>query len=145
MEQVRIGIIGAGRIAHIMSAAYSQIRECRLLAVNDIVRSAAERLGARFNIPLVYDDYRELLNSAEVDAVLVCVPTQLHEEVTLAAAQAGKHIFCQKPMALTVAQCERMTQAANRVAWCFRWGSCCDSLLHLEKSSSGWIVERSER
>ena len=113
MEQVRIGIIGAGRIAHIMSAAYSQIRECRLLAVNDIVRSAAERLGARFNIPLVYDDYRELLNSAEVDAVLVCVPTQLHEEVTLAAAQAGKHIFCQKPMALTVVQCERMTQAAK--------------------------------
>jgi myo-inositol 2-dehydrogenase/D-chiro-inositol 1-dehydrogenase len=113
MEEVRIGIIGAGRIAQIMSAAYSQIRECRLLAVNDVIRKAAERLAARFNIPTIYDDYRELLACQEVDAVLVCVPTQLHEEVTLAAAQAGKHIFCQKPMALTVEQCERMTEAAE--------------------------------
>ena len=113
MEEVKIGIIGAGRIAHIMSAAYSQIRECRLLAVNDVVRSAAERLAAKFNIPSIHDDYRELLSSTEVDAVLVCVPTHLHEEITLAAAQAGKHIFCQKPMALTVEQCERMTQAAE--------------------------------
>jgi myo-inositol 2-dehydrogenase/D-chiro-inositol 1-dehydrogenase len=113
MEQVRIGIIGAGRIAQVMSAAYSQIRESRLLAVTDIFRSAAERLAARFNIPIIHDDYRELLASKEVDAVLVCVPTQWHEEVTLAGVEAGKHIFCQKPMALTVEQCERMTQAAE--------------------------------
>ena len=133
MEQVRIGIIGAGRIAQVMSAAYSQIRECRLLAVNDIVRSAAERLAARFTIPIIHDDYRELLASKEVDAVLVCVPTQWHEEVTLAAAEAGKHIFCQKPMALTVEQCERMTQAAEARASYFKWGSCCDLLPHLQK------------
>src|ERR1700733_7879303 len=113
MEEVRIGIIGAGRIANIMSAAYSQIRECRLLAVNDVVRSAAERLATKFKIPIIHDDYRGFLSSAEVDAFLICVPTHLHEEITLAAAQAGKHIFCQKPMALTVEQCQRMTQAAE--------------------------------
>jgi myo-inositol 2-dehydrogenase/D-chiro-inositol 1-dehydrogenase len=113
MEKVRIGIIGAGRIAHIMAAAYCQIRECQLVAVNDVVRSVAERFAARFNIPIIHDDYRELLSSTEVDAVLVCVPTHLHEEITLAAAKARKHIFCQKPMALTVEQCERMNQAAE--------------------------------
>jgi myo-inositol 2-dehydrogenase/D-chiro-inositol 1-dehydrogenase len=113
MDQIRIGIVGAGRIAQIMSAAYSRIRECRLQAVNDVIRGAAERHAARFNIPVIYDDYRQLLASQDVDAVLVCVPTQLHEEITLAAAEAGKHIFCQKPMALTVEQCERMTQAAE--------------------------------
>src|ERR1700721_2218664 len=113
MEEVRIGIIGAGRIAHIMGAAYSQIRECRLMAVNDVVRSAAERLATKFNIPTIHDDYRELLSSADVDAVLVCVPTHLHEEITLAAAPAGKHVFCQKPMALPVEQGERVTKRAG--------------------------------
>ena len=113
MEEVRIGIIGAGRIAQVMSAAYSQIRECRLLAVTDIIRSAAERLAARFNIPIIHADYRELLASREVDAVLICVPTQWHEEVTLAAAEAGKHIFCQKPMALTARQVGEMIAAAQ--------------------------------
>ena len=113
MEQVRIGIIGAGRIAHIMSDAYRQLAEARLVAVADIVRAASERLAAKCNIPLICENYRDLLASDGVDAILVCVPTHLHEEVVLAAAQAGKHIFCQKPMALTVEQCVRMTEAAE--------------------------------
>jgi myo-inositol 2-dehydrogenase/D-chiro-inositol 1-dehydrogenase len=113
MEQVRIGIIGAGRIANIMSDAYRQLPEARLVAVADVVRAASERLATKCNIPVIYENYRDLLVSDDVDAVLVCVPTHLHEEVVLAAAKAEKHIFCQKPMALTVEQCVRMTEAAN--------------------------------
>jgi myo-inositol 2-dehydrogenase / D-chiro-inositol 1-dehydrogenase len=113
MEQVRIGVIGAGRIAHIMSNAYREVTEAKLVAVADIVRAASERLAARSEIPVIHENYLDLLASDGVDAVLVCVPTHLHEEVVLAAAQAGKHIFCQKPMALTVEQCVRMTEAAK--------------------------------
>jgi myo-inositol 2-dehydrogenase/D-chiro-inositol 1-dehydrogenase len=113
MEQVRIGIIGAGRIAQVMSDAYRQLPEAKLVAVADVVRAASERLAARCEIRVVHENYADLLASDGVDAVLVCVPTQLHEEVVLAAAQAGKHIFCQKPMALTVEQCVRMTEAAK--------------------------------
>jgi myo-inositol 2-dehydrogenase / D-chiro-inositol 1-dehydrogenase len=96
MEQVRIGIIGAGRIAHIMSDAYRQVPEARLVAVADVVGAASERLVAKCSIPVIYENYGDLLASDGVDAVLVCVPTDLHEEIVLAAAAAGKHIFCQK-------------------------------------------------
>jgi myo-inositol 2-dehydrogenase/D-chiro-inositol 1-dehydrogenase len=96
-----------------MSDAYRQVAEARLVAVADIVRAASERLAGKYEIPVICENYQDLLASDRVDAVLVCVPTHLHEEVVLAAAQAGKHIFCQKPMALTVEQCVRMTEAAK--------------------------------
>jgi len=113
MNQVRIGIIGAGRISHVMCAAHAQVPESKLQGVFDIVGEAAERLARKFDIPCRYDSYQEMLASDEIDAVLVCTPTFLHEQIVVDAAQAGKHVFCQKPMALTLEQCERMNRAAE--------------------------------
>ncbi|MCK9858659.1 Gfo/Idh/MocA family oxidoreductase [Paenibacillus sp. ATY16] len=113
MNQVRIGIIGAGRISHVMSKAHSEVPESRLHGVFDIVRSSAEKLAKQYNIPNIYDSYQEMLASSEIDAVLVCTPTFLHEQIVIDAVNAGKHVFCQKPMALTVEQCERMNAAAQ--------------------------------
>ncbi|MBB6669459.1 Gfo/Idh/MocA family protein [Cohnella nanjingensis] len=114
MNQVRIGIIGAGRISHVMSAAHAQVPESKLQGVFDVARGASERLADKFGIPLIFESYEEMLASDEIDAVLVCTPTFLHEQIVIDAANAGKHVFCQKPMALTVEQCERMNDAARR-------------------------------
>ena len=114
MNEVRIGVIGAGRISHVMAAAHAQVPESRLVGVFDVVRGASERLAEKFGIPRIYDSYQEMLASDEIDAVLVCTPTFLHERIVIDAADAGKHVFCQKPMALTLEQCERMNEAAVR-------------------------------
>ena len=113
LKQVGIGIIGAGRIADIMATAYSLIGEVSLVAVADVVRKAAEGIAGRFSIKNVFEDYSDLLAQPEVDAVLICAPTFLHKEIALAAARAGKHVFCQKPLALTVADCESINRAAE--------------------------------
>jgi myo-inositol 2-dehydrogenase / D-chiro-inositol 1-dehydrogenase len=113
MNRVRIGIIGAGRIAHVMANAYQSVPEAELVAVADVVQPAAQTFALKFGVADIFKSYLDLLASASVDAVLVCVPTFLHEEVSIAAAEVGKHIFCQKPMALTVAGCEAITRAAE--------------------------------
>ena len=113
MEKIGIGIIGAGRISHVMSPAYAKLGQARLAAVADVVPGAAEKLAGKFDIPLTFERYEELLARPEVDAVLICTPTFLHEEIAIAAAKARKHIFCQKPMALTVEACEAIDRAAR--------------------------------
>lgn len=114
MNQVRIGVIGAGRISHVMAAAHAQVPESKLHGVFDVVAGSAAGLAAKFDIPNVYDSYQAMLADGDIDAVLVCTPTFLHEQIVVDAANAGKHVFCQKPMALTVEQCERMQEAAVR-------------------------------
>jgi len=114
MNQVRIGVIGAGRISHVMANAHSQVPESKLNGVFDVVRESSERLARKFDIPHIFDSYQDMLASDEIDAVLVCTPTFLHEQIVIDAANAGKHVFCQKPMALTLEQCERMNEAALR-------------------------------
>jgi myo-inositol 2-dehydrogenase/D-chiro-inositol 1-dehydrogenase len=114
MNRVRIGIIGAGRIGNVMANAYQSVPEAELVAVADVVRAVAETFAKKFDIPAVFESYAELLKSGNVDAVVICAPTFLHEEISIAAAKAGKHIFCQKPMALTVEACEAITAAAEQ-------------------------------
>jgi myo-inositol 2-dehydrogenase/D-chiro-inositol 1-dehydrogenase len=113
MDRIGIGIIGAGRISQVMAAAYAKLGQARLAAVADVVPGHAEKLAGSFDIPSTFKHYEELLGCPEVDAVLICTPTFLHEEIAVAAAKARKHIFCQKPMALTVEGCEAIDSAAR--------------------------------
>src|SRR3982074_3224078 len=114
MKRVRIGIIGAGRIANVMAGAHSKVSEGARAAGADVVPRVAQDFAVKFGISAVFEDYAKLLAKEEVDAVAVCAPTLLHEEMAIAAAKAGKHIFCQKPMALTVESCESITAAAEK-------------------------------
>jgi myo-inositol 2-dehydrogenase/D-chiro-inositol 1-dehydrogenase len=108
---VRIGIIGAGRIADIMAAAYADLPAVQLLAVADINRTTAQRFSDKYDIKHQFQDYNELLALADLDAVLICLPTFLHREASIAACRARKHIFCQKPLGLTVDDCEAIGAA----------------------------------
>lgn len=111
---VGVGLIGCGRagMVHGVNLA-NRIEESSLRAISDADEekrsAAAERLGA----PNAYADYRRLLDDREVQAVVVVTPTKLHCEIVVAAAEAGKHVFCEKPMALNADECRRMIRATR--------------------------------
>jgi len=120
-ETIRIGLIGAGRIARVHANAYKTVSGGSLVACADVVRSAAESLGQEYGMD-VYPDYRELLDRPDVDGVILATPNGLHAEQMIAAARAGKHVFCQKPIALTLEDADRMIEVARETGIVFQTG-----------------------
>ena len=115
MSKIRAGLIGTGTIAH--SAHLPAMRYLRhdieLVAVADIRPEAAEAAVREYGAETWYADYRDLLERDDIDFVDICTPEFLHCEQVVAAARAGKHILCEKPMAATVAEADRMIEAAT--------------------------------
>ena len=110
----RVGLIGCGNIGaggHL--PAYAHSPEAELVAVCDaveeLVHAASERSGAT-----AYTDYRRLLERKDINMVDICLPTYLHAQVAVAAAEAGKHVLCEKPMAHTLEAAEAMIEAAEK-------------------------------
>jgi len=98
-KELKIGVIGAGRIGKLhASNLASRVSGARLVAVSDVNKKYAEELAASLGIPAVYDNYADLLADPNVDAVFICSSTDTHSEISMAAAKAGKHIFCEKPI-----------------------------------------------
>ncbi len=102
LPAVGIGIVGAGFIAETRARAYAAVRgySARMVAVASRRREGAEAFASRHGLPaaVVAPDYRRLLERADVDVVDLCVPNHLHREMTEAAAAAGKHVICAKPL-----------------------------------------------
>lgn len=120
MEKNKIGIcvIGAGRAGRIHMKNFARsVPHARLSAVVDPFEDVAAIAQQDFEIPGRYLSYKDALLDKDVDAVVAVSPTVYHKEIVVAAAQAGKHILCEKPMAMNVAECEAMIRAAeeNRV------------------------------
>ena len=111
---LQIGLIGAGRIGqvHASTIAY-RVPAAQLAAVTDPVRSAAETVAARFRIPTIAAGYQAIMDDPGIDAVLICTPTPTHAEIIRAAARAGKAIFCEKPVALTLEVTDRALEAVD--------------------------------
>jgi predicted dehydrogenase len=96
-----VGIAGAGAIAQIAHLpAYRRLRNVRVTALCDTDPTKLRVLSSKHGIPLTFRAYEELLASREVDAVDICLPTPLHRGGVLAALAAGKHVLCEKPLAL---------------------------------------------
>lgn len=112
---VTTGIIGAGRIGqvHAENLTY-RIPDAGVLAIADIDISAAESCAERLNIRHTFDDPRYIFEHPDIDAVLICSPTPLHAPHIEAAAAAGKHIFCEKPVALELDAIDQALEAAER-------------------------------
>ena len=98
-NKIRIGVIGTGQIGKHHLDNYSKVSSAELVAVADINGAEAERVAALHAIPHVYTDFRQLLARDDIDAVDVCLHNNLHMPVTVAALEAGKHVYCEKPMA----------------------------------------------
>jgi UDP-N-acetylglucosamine 3-dehydrogenase len=113
-EPIGIGVIGCGGIAqeaHLPN--YAKESQVRLVAVADTDEARAREVAARFGVPNVYTDYRQLLARDDIQAVSVCTPNYLHAEQTIAALQAGKHVLCEKPMAISLSQAQEMIDTAG--------------------------------
>ena len=114
MKKLRIGIIGVGGIAqdrHI--PAFLQLNDCyEITAVSDINIERANEIAKKHSITYVFEDYRELFSM--VDAVCICTPNKFHAEITITAFEAGVHVLCEKPMALSADECEAMIAASQK-------------------------------
>jgi predicted dehydrogenase len=125
-DTVGIGVIGAGLISayHLAGLAASGGADVRVLAARSTTRAAP--LAKRFCIPEVATDWRAVLERADIDAVLIATPDATHEQIAVAAAQAGKAILLQKPMAMSLDKCRRIIAAAReagvdlQVSWMHR-------------------------
>lgn len=116
LSPVRIGSIGAGgiaRSAHLPN--YLKQPDCQIVAVSDVVFEAAVRAKNDFGIEHAYDDFREMVKRDDIDAVSVCTPNVMHHEATVAALEAGKHVLCEKPLAMNAREGQAMIDTARRV------------------------------
>jgi phthalate 4,5-cis-dihydrodiol dehydrogenase len=110
---IGIGIIGAGRISGAHARAAASLPQTRLAAVAEPDEERRAAFGARYG-GTPFADTHEMLECPDVDAVVVALPHWLHAEVSCAALEAGKHVLLEKPMAMTVAECDAMIAAARR-------------------------------
>lgn len=110
--EIGVCVIGAGRAGRIHAANYRRsVPHARLVAIVDPNREAAEDAAKELGIDRYYTDYRQALENSRVQAVVVVTPTAFHREIVVAAARAGKHVLCEKPMAMNEAECDEMIDA----------------------------------
>jgi myo-inositol 2-dehydrogenase/D-chiro-inositol 1-dehydrogenase len=114
-RRLSIGIIGAGRIGavHAETLAF-RLPEALPLIIADIKRPAAEEVAARCGIPRATESAEEILADPKVEAVLICSSTDTHADLIVAAARAGKHIFCEKPIDHSLEKIDRALAAVRR-------------------------------
>jgi predicted dehydrogenase len=110
---LRWGILGTGTIAHTFAAALGKTAEAKLVAVGSRSRESAERFAAECGGARPHGDYAELIADPEVEAVYIATPHPMHADLAIAAARAGKHVLCEKPLTLDRADCERVVVAAR--------------------------------
>ena len=116
-KKTRVGIIGCGGIAngkHMPSL--KKVADCEMVAFCDIVLERAEQAAEKYGTEdaKVYTDYKELLKDQSIDVVHVCTPNRSHSFITVDALEAGKHVMCEKPMAINFVEAKKMLDAAAR-------------------------------
>lgn len=122
-SKLNLALVGAGRMG-IAYARYmaSRIPDATLYAVADVRRETAEATRAEFGASRAVTDYRELLSDKNVDAIVVMTPTKLHKEVVIDAALAGKSIFCEKPLSLSLPDAQAMKDVVVKSGVFFQLG-----------------------
>jgi myo-inositol 2-dehydrogenase/D-chiro-inositol 1-dehydrogenase len=112
---VRVGVIGAGRIGKIHAEDLkNRVSGATVTIVADPDFKAAQELAGRLQIGRASADYREVLRDPAVDAVAICSPTALHAQHIIEAAQAGKHVFCEKPIAYDLKQIDQVLKEVEK-------------------------------
>ena len=110
---IKVGIIGCGKIAQVRHIPeYTANPDTEVYGFYDLNLARAEELAKKYG-GKAYASYEELLADPEIEAVSVCVANHAHAEISIAALKAGKHVLCEKPMAITLEECEAMVAAAK--------------------------------
>ena len=114
MERVRIGIVGSAFSSNLHAEALREVCHGVVTAACSSDRSRVEEFARKWKIPATCTDYRQLLDRQDVDAIVVGIPNDLHRQVVVAAAQSGKHVFVEKPIAHTLADADAMLAACRQ-------------------------------
>ena len=122
-KKIGIGVIGVGAIGRVHAQNLARrVPNASLVAIADANKAAADAVATQTGVQEVYVDYHRLLQDKDVEAVVVATPTFLKLEVVKAACEAGKHVFCEKPMALTLKECDEFIAASDRAGVKFQVG-----------------------
>lgn len=113
-NQLNLGIIGAGRIGRVHAESIYRIPNATVLGVSDLYLESAQQCAADFDIPAAHQDHRVLLDDPAIDAIVICSSTDTHTQFMREAAEAGKHIFCEKPIALDLAEIDAALETVAR-------------------------------
>src|SRR5215467_44373 len=115
VHRLKMGLIGAGRIGRLHAEHLtSRILSADLLMVADAFEEVARETAEHYAIPLAVQDYRAVLDRPDIQAVVICSSTGTHAQIIEEAAQAGKHIFCEKPVALDLPSIDQALDAVKR-------------------------------
>ncbi len=115
MNSIRVCLIGAGRAGQVhANSLVKHLPGAELVAIVDMRKAQREQVAAGYGVQDTFESLHEALEKAAFDAVVITTPTFTHRDLVMAAAAAGKHIFCEKPMALSVRDCDDMIAAADR-------------------------------
>ncbi|MEZ4530427.1 MAG: Gfo/Idh/MocA family oxidoreductase [Thermomicrobiales bacterium] len=113
MEKVKVGIVGSRFVADIHAESFARVPNCEVVAVASPNLHHAVDFAKRHDIPRALTNFRELLKIDEIDVISLALPNDLHAEVTIAAAEAGKHVICEKPLATTLQEADAMIAACE--------------------------------
>ncbi|GGH76256.1 putative dehydrogenase [Pullulanibacillus pueri] len=123
-DPLRVGIIGAGGISR--GAHLPNYQKCgervNVVAIADVAKDRAVALAEEFSIPHAFGSFEEMLTEVDLDAVSVCVPNKFHAPAVIAALEAGCHVLCEKPPAMTVAEAEQMAKTAEKAGKILTYG-----------------------
>lgn len=112
--KIKVGLIGAGGIGHAHMEGYLGLDNVEVCAACDLNEERAREFAKKYGIRYVFNDYNEMLKLDELDAVSVCTTNNAHAPATIAALNAGKHVLCEKPMAMNAHEAEQMMEAAKK-------------------------------
>lgn len=161
MDRIRFGVIGIGWFGEHHLDTLNELPLADLTAVCTRTESRLREMAEKYNVRKSFRDYRELLADKEIDAVSITTHVGDHTQIALDAIAAGKHVFLEKPMADTTANCDRIVEAANRSSKAFMVGHVCrfDTVyalakeeidagnlgtilsMHARRNLAGWVTE----
>ena len=112
---IRVGVIGCGRVAQQRHLPIiTDLPGTELVAISDVDAETRTKLVEQYDLEKAYEDYRELISSENLDAVMIATPTQYHAEVGVAALMADKHVMIEKPVALSLDEVDQLEAARLR-------------------------------
>lgn len=114
MSKVHVGIIGTSQFAALLHCAPLKSHpDAEIVAMCGRNRQRAEELAHQYQIAQVFTEYQDLIRNGKVDAVVIATPDLLHYPMTMTALQLGKHVLCEKPLAMTAAQARETYETAE--------------------------------
>jgi len=112
---LNVGVIGLGRIGKLhVHNIIAQMSDVKIIGVTDIIEDPLTEISRKYEIPIIEKDYHCLLDNKQIEAIIICSSTDTHAKIISEAAQAGKHIFCEKPIALDLADIDKAVSEVKK-------------------------------